>query len=292
MEEMTLREAIEVLIKRKKLIIAVPILFMLASYIFLKLFAVPIYEAESVISISGEYYDDMINSKATDTNIYLAENNIKFIDNLMDYPKLGVNGLKKMFQDHNLLSEVYNDLSVKDNITVSQISNMIQISNAEDIFTISIRDKDPKRAAEIANLLTEKFNSYFNDYNRKSIQVLINYADNVIEKKSKDIEESSREIETLENKEENTDVAKARLAISKKIYEALLFKKEQLEMIEAIEFGSRSVIVLKHASIPNKAVAPDIKLIVLLSTSTGFVLSILTTYFLEYWRNSALKTEA
>ena len=62
MEEMTLRAAIEVLIKRKKLIIAVPILFMLASYIFLKLFAVPIYEAESVISISSEYYDDMIKS--------------------------------------------------------------------------------------------------------------------------------------------------------------------------------------------------------------------------------------
>lgn len=189
MEEISLRELIEVILKGKWFIAIFTAICMLISGIASFFFIKPVYEAQTMLMISP--ITD-VKSEDTDNNRFFG-----LVGALSQYPQMTIDTYREQVKAPVILDYIRNELGLKneplrsiaDKITVDVLKNT-------NLITISVKDNDPKAAAKIANLVSEKFTGFVSETNKKQAE---NSAMFIKEQQEKERQNLDKALEELKN---------------------------------------------------------------------------------------------
>ncbi|MGM8215887.1 YveK family protein [Bacillaceae bacterium W0354] len=151
-ETISLKEILEVIKKRIKLIILITFLAAFASAVFTIYFITPTYQSSSQFIVSQKESVNEYNVNEIRTNVEL------------------INTYNVIIKSPAILDYVIQELNL--NLSVNQLANMINVSNASgsQVVNVTVTNTDPYLAANIANTTVEVF--------QKQIPILMN-VDNV-----------------------------------------------------------------------------------------------------------------
>jgi len=164
MEEISLKEYIEVLLNGKKLIAIITIITM-ALGLIVGFVQPKVYEARAVILTNP------INSNETKEIDTATLNGV--INSMSQYPQMDINTYKEQFLDSKVVVNTIQELNLvnKDGtyITANQLRGKVTVTNPEDtnLLTIEVKDNDPELAANIANTLCKYFSQYISELNNQ-----------------------------------------------------------------------------------------------------------------------------
>lgn len=151
MEEISLRELIEVLIRGKMVILGITLAAVLTSAIFSFFIIQPTYEASITLMVSPPTKLEIENSDE-DKSGFL---NIKY-----DFPVMTLAAYKEQIKNPVILQNVIDELELDpEEYTKSSLSQSISIETIENsnFIKIKVRNRDPKLAALIANSMGSNF---------------------------------------------------------------------------------------------------------------------------------------
>lgn len=163
MEEISLKEYIEVLLDGKKLIALITVICMAVGLVIG--FAQPkVYEARAVLLTNP------INVKTTNSSNGTLDN---LIDSMSQYPQMDITTYKEQFLDSKVVMNTIQELNLvnkdKSYITVNQLRSKVTVSNPEDtnLLNIVVKDSNPELAANIANTLCKYFSQFISELNNQ-----------------------------------------------------------------------------------------------------------------------------
>lgn len=155
MEEMGLRECIQIIINQKRIIVIITVLALLVSTALSFFVLSPVYEAKAILMASSSNSKEQLPEGATGVQ--------NLLDRMSEYPTMSLETYKEQINSPQILQQTIDELSLgKYNITRSGLKNMITLSTIKDtnLITISIRYTDKKLAADIANTISRKFTDF------------------------------------------------------------------------------------------------------------------------------------
>ncbi len=158
MEEITLRELIEILLKQKKLIVIIAIITIVASGVFSFVVLEPIYEAKAILMAS--------NIPKNQTTASDANGVEELLDKMGQYPQMSIETYKEQINNAHILDQTIKELNLdKKDINRVQLKNMITLGTIKDtnLITIIIKNTDKKIATDIANTIAKKFTIFVSE---------------------------------------------------------------------------------------------------------------------------------
>lgn len=198
MEEISLKEYIEVILKGKKLVAIITVACMALGLVVG--FASPkVYEAKAILLTNP------INSTKQQTNTSNGTLN-NLIDSMSEYPEMDVNAYKEQFLNSDVVTKTIQALNLTDKkgtyITANSLRDKVTVENPEDtnLLNITVKDNNPELAANIANTLCDYFSQFISEISRSQGKTSSN---NILEQmnveKEKLAEESDKLTEYLMN---------------------------------------------------------------------------------------------
>lgn len=185
MEEISLRELIEILLKRKKIVAIITIIAIAASGIFSFFILDPVYEAKTVLMASGMNVKSQAQSGA-----YGIED---LLDNMSQYPQMSIEAYKEQIKNPNIMEQTIDELSLNDQeINRVSLRNMITLNTIKDtnLITISVKNKDKALAAEIANTVANKFTLHVSEIAKTQADKSSNYIKTQLETEKAKLDEA------------------------------------------------------------------------------------------------------
>lgn len=182
MEDITLREIIEVIIKEKKIIAILTVLCIFVAFIFGAFFTEPVYQSQAMLMISP----------ITNASVENAENNnfSGLVEALSKYPQMTIDTYREQVKAPAVLQDIRQEMAL-DSTPLKAIANKIKVDIIKNtnLITITVSDESPARASRMANLVSEKFTQFVSETNKKqaenSAQFIKEQMDN--EKKNLDV---------------------------------------------------------------------------------------------------------
>jgi len=158
MEEISLRELIEILISRKKIICIVTIFAVACSAIFSFFIIDPKYEAKMILMASGTT-NDLGNTQLGNTQTAGNGNIDNMLNFISKYPSMNIETYRQQIKTPEVLEKTIKDLKLEDKYNVNTLADKINLETIKDtnLITIKLEDEDPKLAADIVNKLGENF---------------------------------------------------------------------------------------------------------------------------------------
>jgi len=170
MEEISLRELIEILLKGKKLIAIITVIAIIASGVISFLVLDPVYEAKTILIASG------VNAKAQPQPE--ARNIEELLDSMSQYPQMSIEAYKEQIKNPQILDQVITELNLEEK-EISRVSlrDMITLSTIQNtnLITISVKNNDPALAADIANTVAKKFTAHITEIAKSQADKSSNY---------------------------------------------------------------------------------------------------------------------
>jgi uncharacterized protein involved in exopolysaccharide biosynthesis len=165
-DEITLRELIETLIKYRILIAIITLIVVACSAFYTYGIQEDKFVAKTTVTVRSA-------SGETDA--------LKSIDDIINYmnsyPLMTVESFVEQILTPQVLYETIRELELKnskgDYMTITALTNMIEVINIEDtnLITIEVTNSNAELAAQIANSISSKFISYTNEKSRKQSQL-------------------------------------------------------------------------------------------------------------------------
>jgi capsular polysaccharide biosynthesis protein len=309
-EEISLREIIEILLKRKKTIGLITLLCVLISFVLNYFILKEQYEASTAIMVSE--IDLATSEKLPSTNVILSngqEVDLKdlmnqankdvqkdistMLDSMLNYKQMSIEALLANIKSPRVITNVVEKLKLDPKIyTIEKMRSIITTENEKEsnVIKIKIKEKDPKLSADIANAVATELIRNITLQNNKQTKQLKQYIEQLISIEEQKIDELNKEIEALdENNPEEKAMEKrltSKLSILSNIYEALIQKSEQLDLIDKALFGESSIIVASAASEPKEPAFPKKNLNLAISFVLGIMLAAFIAFFQEYWERT------
>lgn len=180
MEEISLRELIEVLIKRKNIIILITAFAVLAAGIVSYFVLSPQYEARMVLMTSN--LSEQFQSIDENGNGSVD----KVLDAISQYPSMNLETYRQQIKTPAVMDKTIKDLNLEGEYSIETLASKISLETVKDteLITIKMQHTDPEKAANIINKVGENFIS-------------------VVESNAKE-----RAVKTSENIKEQMDVEK------------------------------------------------------------------------------------
>jgi uncharacterized protein involved in exopolysaccharide biosynthesis len=184
-EEISLRELIEALLRRKRLIAIVTVVAVLISGLISFLVLEPVYEAKTILMASG------MNTRAqTQTEQQGVE---ELLDNMSQYPQMSIEAYKEQIKNPQILDQTIKELKL-DEQEISRVGlrDMITLSTIKDtnLITISVKHTDKVLAADIANTVAKKFTVHVSEIAKTQAEKSSNYIKTQLEVEKKNLDEA------------------------------------------------------------------------------------------------------
>ena len=183
MEEISLKELIEVLLKRKTIIIAITIVSILTSGVFSFFVLEPVYESKAVIMVS-DFAARVETPEAEDVGV---EN---ILAGLSQFPVLTMETYKQQASSPEVLLAVIEELDLEEEYNVRTLANIISINTIKDtnLISVVVQHNDPEKASEIANVFANKFIVFVSEKTKERSTVASQYIEEqkLIEKQKLD----------------------------------------------------------------------------------------------------------
>lgn len=189
MDEISLRELIEIILKEKWIIAVFTGICILASGVVSFFVLEPVYEAQAILMITP-----ITNSASRNT-----EGNAFFelVESLSQYPQMTIETYKEQVKTPVLLDYLRSEMGMSGTplSTIAEKINVDVIKNT-NLITITVKDEDPETAARMANLLSERFTNFVSETGQKQAE---NSAEFI--KKQQEIEKANldKALEELKN---------------------------------------------------------------------------------------------
>lgn len=157
MEEVSLRELIEILLKRWKTIAITTIISILAAAILSFVIIKPTYESKMILMASGA------NDKTT---VQELNGNIdNMLDAISQYPTMNIESYRQQVKTPAVLDKTIKDLGLEDEYNIDTLGDKITLETIKDTQLIAIKKVggDPEKAAAVVNKVGENFIQVFSD---------------------------------------------------------------------------------------------------------------------------------
>ncbi|MCD5413934.1 MAG: Wzz/FepE/Etk N-terminal domain-containing protein [Clostridiales bacterium] len=183
MEEISLKELIEVLLKRKTIIITITIISILTSGVLSFFVLEPVYESKAVIMVS-DFAARVETPEAEDVGV---EN---ILAGLSQFPVLTMETYKQQASSPEVLLAVIEELDLEEEYNVRTLANIISINTIKDtnLISVVVQHNDPEKASEIANVFANKFIVFVSEKTKERSTVASQYIEEqkLIEKQKLD----------------------------------------------------------------------------------------------------------
>lgn len=148
MEEINLRDYLEVLWRGKTIVVLVTVVAILTSGVLSFLVLPPVYEAKVML---------MINLPQRQNGTTDQEGLKALLDSLSRYPQLSMETYRRQVLNPALLGRVIEKTGV--GLTAEQLDDQIQVTVPKDsnLMEVVVSDNDPRRAANLANSLVQEY---------------------------------------------------------------------------------------------------------------------------------------
>lgn len=235
MEEISLRELIEILLRRKKLICLITIVSVLVAGIFSFFIISPKYEAQMMLMASNITDDLKLNENG---------NNIGNVENVLNaiskYPSMNLETYRQQIKAPEVIGKTIKDLKLEEDYTVEGLAKSITLETLKDteIITIKMSHKDPKKAADIVNKLGENFVSFVSHKAKERANSSSEYIKSQIEIEKKNYDESLLELKEILSQPRGAD--ELELELNAKLAQLTEFKTQLNELSvrrDALESG-------------------------------------------------------
>lgn len=162
-EEVELRDYINVLLKRKKLIIVITILAMLVAAVFSYFVLSPVYEASGSL---------LVNPKQATVSITSPD---QLLSPLTYLPQISVATYQQIVKSKDIEKKVLDNLNLSSppyNLTLDKLDGMIAVVNPTNstLIQVSVQYKDPETAQKIAENILNETLVYINNLNTSQFQ--------------------------------------------------------------------------------------------------------------------------
>ncbi|MBN4062956.1 MAG: hypothetical protein COA82_12450 [Alkaliphilus sp.] len=183
MEEISLKELIEVLLKRKTIIIAITIVAILTSGIFSFFVLDPVFESKAVIMVS-DFAVRLETPVIEDVGI---EN---ILAGLSQFPVLTMETYKQQASSPEVLLAVIEELNLEEEYNVRELASIISINTIKDtnLISVEVKHNSPEKASQIANVFSDKFIVFVSEKTKERSTVASQYIEEqkLIEKQKLD----------------------------------------------------------------------------------------------------------
>lgn len=190
MEEISLRDCIQVLINQKRVIAVITILALLISIVISFFILPPVYESKVILMASSIDMKEQLPQQ--------AEGVANLLNKLSEYPTMSLETYKEQINSPQVLQQTIDELKLGEyNITTAKLKDMITLNTIKDtnLITISIKYTDKKVAADIANTIARKFTDFVSTKAQEQAGKSSNYI-----KQQMDVEKSQLDQVLLEYK--------------------------------------------------------------------------------------------
>ncbi|MGB9812784.1 MAG: YveK family protein [Thermovenabulum sp.] len=292
-EEITLRELIEIILKRKKVLLSFVTVCLIASIVLSFFIIKPTYEAECKINVSGIYpvvgflgsntSSVLLNEKTDNNSNFLFETDqidkdvTAMLSSLISYPYSSVNNIKEEILNPVVIEKTINELKLDPKIySYKTMKEKISAEIIKDtsIISIKVKDNDPVVAKDLSNSLAKNLKDYIVEKNKDYTDSILNTVQNLIKLQDQKIK--------------NTDNPKSKEKLEK-IKDAFETKYHLLELIQESGIGSQKITILQEALLPEEPVSPKKALNIALSIVLGIMLGFFAVFFVEYWDSTGVK---
>lgn len=191
MEEISLRELIEILLKRWKTIAITTIISILAAAIFSFMIIKPTYESKMILMASGA------NDKST---VQELNGNIdNMLDAISQYPTMNIETYRQQVKTPAVLDKTIKDLGLEDEYNIDTLGDKITLETIKDTQLIAIKKVggNPEKAAEIVNKVGENFIQVFSDNVKARATSTSKYVKDQMEVEKKNYDEALLEEKEL-----------------------------------------------------------------------------------------------
>lgn len=158
MEEIDLKELIVILVKERKLIIAIVGVFFVLALIY-ALMRTKVYEATLTLMTSSI-------SQATNINTSSVDAIVDSANDIYSFPNMDVNTYKEQFLNPEVLQATIDELQLTkangDPMAIESLAGMVELDIPEEtaLLNVTVKNKDPELAANIANALGHNFTDF------------------------------------------------------------------------------------------------------------------------------------
>jgi len=156
-EEISLRECIEVLLRGKKIILAITLTAVLISAVFSFFIIQPTYEASITLMASA------ISKPEVKDN---GEGVPGFLNSISDFPAMTLDTYKEQIKNPVILQDIIDELKLDpEEYTRRSLGGAITLETIKNtnLIKIKVKNNDPKLAADIANTLAKIFTEFVSD---------------------------------------------------------------------------------------------------------------------------------
>ena len=151
MEEIDLKEIIYYIFKKKLFVILAIIICGVIGIFYTKYMVTPMYSSYSTVVLSKPEDNTVITNNTSNTTSYsITQNDVTLNQKL-------ISTYSEIMKSRSVAEQVINELNL--NISENELMSNVSVSAKDDteMLKISVSNKDPQIAAQIANSITEVF---------------------------------------------------------------------------------------------------------------------------------------
>jgi len=276
-EEIDLREYINVLLKRKGIIILIFLIAVITAALVSYFALSPVYQSSVVFSIA------LMDNRPTTTIIAQVENNV---------PVIKIHEVLEVINSNLILDEVIKRSDL--NISSDQLKTRIEVKNLKNtnFIKVSVEADSPEKVKELAENIVKVFiEKNQNKYTEKI--KLIKERIKILEREIAEFEKSIQEIDTAMKKiADSKDLSETERYFQtslllnsssneRNLYNNLIYQINTLQerLNNCQDFG-----IISYAQLPVAPIKPNKKLNILIAGVLGLFVGIFAAFFLEFWQ--------
>lgn len=190
-EEISLRELLEILIKRKNLIAVITAISILVAGIASFFVIKPTYEAKMVLMASNAI-EKIIDQNGNGTID-------KMLDAMTQYPTMNIETYRQQIKTPAVLEKTIKDLNLEEEYNIDTLADKITLETIKDtqLITIKKTSHDPEKAAKVVNKVGENFIEVFSQNLKERATSSSKYVATQLEVEKKNYDEALVELKEL-----------------------------------------------------------------------------------------------
>ena len=236
-EEIDLREYIDIILKWKWMIILFTIGCIVTSFILSVFILTPIYETKAVLMVT----------QPTSQRVYREDGSLEStVDSMSRLPELTLNMFSSQFENAEILSNVIEKLDLEEKgYTVQSLDQQVTVTPNGDnnLINITVKNRDPLLAKSIANTLVEEFYNFISISNQQQLKDSVNLLTIKLQETEEELKKAAETYQADKSQARNAEIiqkemtsktdildnSRARLLESQIELEQLLAAKKRLE---------------------------------------------------------------
>ena len=263
-EEIDLREYINVLIKRKSIIILIFLIAVITSALVSYFVLSPVYQASTVFSVAK------IDGRAV----------------------INITEALEIMKSNVVLDEVIDRMDLEE--TAKQLSSQITTESIKgtNFIKVSVAADSPEKAKSLVENIVEVFIAQNQSEYREKIKLvedrlkIIEEQIAEFEKNIQEIEKTKKKIATAEELPEGERQFQTSLLLSSSVTERELYNtlSEQANSLKTSLKNCEDFKIINYAQLPAAPIKPNKKLNTLIAGVLGLFVGIFVAFFLEFWQ--------